>query len=76
MRTQTSEKNMKKTPAKTILKTAATASTKAAKTTVPDYVVCEAAMKNPKIFADLARWGREEINIAEKEHLELIKDTK
>jgi adenosylhomocysteinase len=33
----------------------------------PDYRVCEAAMKDPKVFADLARWGREEIKIAETE---------
>lgn len=33
----------------------------------PDYAVCKEAMNNPKVFADLARWGREEIKIAEKE---------
>jgi adenosylhomocysteinase len=32
-----------------------------------DYRVCKEAMENPKVFADLARWGREEITIAEKE---------
>ncbi len=32
-----------------------------------DYKVCEAAMNDPKVFADLAKWGREEIKIAEKE---------
>lgn len=31
------------------------------------YRVCKEAMENPKIFADLARWGREEIKIAETE---------
>lgn len=36
-------------------------------TSTPDYRVCKEAMENPKVFADLARWGREEINIAEKE---------
>ena len=36
------------------------------KTTL-DYAVCKEAMNNPKVFAELARWGREEINIAEKE---------
>lgn len=36
-------------------------------TQTPDYRVCEAAMKDPKVFAELARWGREEINIAETE---------
>lgn len=33
----------------------------------PDYRVCKEAMENPKVFADLARWGREEIKIAEGE---------
>lgn len=32
-----------------------------------DYRVCTEAMENPKKFEDLARWGREEIKIAEKE---------
>jgi len=32
-----------------------------------DYRVCPEAMKDPKIFAELARWGREEIQIAETE---------
>ncbi|KAA3619900.1 MAG: adenosylhomocysteinase [Calditrichaeota bacterium] len=32
-----------------------------------DYKVCKAAMEDPKVFADLARWGRMEINIAEGE---------
>jgi adenosylhomocysteinase len=32
-----------------------------------DYRVCEEAMKDAKKFADLARWGREEIKIAETE---------
>lgn len=32
-----------------------------------DYKVCKEAMENPKVFAELARWGREEISIAEKE---------
>jgi adenosylhomocysteinase len=32
-----------------------------------DYAVCKEAMENPKVFAELARWGREEIKIAEKE---------
>lgn len=38
-----------------------------AKTTTPDYAVCAEAMNDPKVFAELARWGREEIKIAEKE---------
>lgn len=32
-----------------------------------DYRVCEEAMNDPKKFQELARWGREEILIAEKE---------
>jgi adenosylhomocysteinase len=32
-----------------------------------DYRVCLEAMKDPKVFAELARWGREEIAIAETE---------
>src|SRR5688500_15147805 len=32
-----------------------------------DYRVCEEAMNDPAKFAELARWGREEINIAETE---------
>lgn len=32
-----------------------------------DYRVCKEAMENPEVFAELARWGREEIQIAEKE---------
>ncbi len=32
-----------------------------------DYRVVEAAMKDAKVFEDLARWGREEINLAETE---------
>ena len=33
----------------------------------PDYRVCKEAMEDPKVFAELARWGRAEINIAETE---------
>lgn len=32
-----------------------------------DYKVCKEAMENPKVFAEMARWGREEIKIAETE---------
>jgi adenosylhomocysteinase len=32
-----------------------------------DYRVCPEAMKDPKVFEELARWGREEIRIAETE---------
>jgi len=36
-------------------------------TTIIDYAVCKEAMNKPEVFAELARWGREEIKIAEKE---------
>src|SRR5687768_2247498 len=32
-----------------------------------DFRVCKEAMEDPKVFAELARWGREEIKIAETE---------
>ena len=32
-----------------------------------DYRVCKEAMNDPKVFAEMARWGREEIRIAETE---------
>lgn len=38
-----------------------------AKQTGVDYRVCAEAMEDPKVFERLARWGREEIKIAEKE---------
>jgi adenosylhomocysteinase len=41
--------------------------TPAKATTTADYRVCKEAMENPDTFAELARWGREEIKIAEKE---------
>ena len=44
-----------------------TAPAKVKATTTPDYRVCKEAMENPKVFAELARWGREEIKIAETE---------
>jgi len=47
-----------------------TSSSKAAKSTAknaPDYRVCREAMEDPKRFEELARWGREEIRIAETE---------
>ncbi len=42
---------------------------KSTKTTAPavDYKVCKEAMENPEVFAKLAKWGREEISIAETE---------
>src|SRR4051794_12065547 len=51
-----------KAPAKAAAKTTTTA-----KTPVGDFKVCKAAMENPEVFAELARWGREEISIAETE---------
>lgn len=36
-------------------------------TSAPDYRVCKEAMESPERFAELARWGREEIRIAETE---------
>ena len=32
-----------------------------------DYRVCKEAMENPEVFSKLAKWGREEIKMAEKE---------
>jgi adenosylhomocysteinase len=52
--------NMKSKSAKAMPKTA----TSKAKI---DYRVCKEAMENPKVFAEMARWGREEIRIAETE---------
>src|SRR5688572_4103271 len=59
-------KTAEKTPAAKVTKTTAKGSVKA-KMPALDYAVCKEAMNNPKVFADLARWGREEIKIAEKE---------
>lgn len=55
---------MKKNNMKVTVKTAAKGATKTAS---GDFRVCKEAMENPKVFADLARWGREEISIAETE---------
>lgn len=41
--------------------------TKTAKALPVDYRVCREAMENPKVFEELARWGREEIKLAEVE---------
>lgn len=71
MRTTTTQGNgtMKKGMAKMALKNSSKTKPKAtaAKATKLDYAVCKEAMNNPKVFAELARWGREEILIAEKE---------
>lgn len=48
------------------MKTTNTKSTKKS-TSNRDYAVCKAAMDDVKVFNELARWGREEIKIAEKE---------
>lgn len=37
------------------------------KAATTDYLVCKEAMEDPKRFEELARWGREEIKIAETE---------
>ena len=37
------------------------------KTLQKDYKVCQTAMEDPKKFEELARWGREEITLAEEE---------
>lgn len=37
------------------------------------YRVCDVAMNDPKTFQELARWGREEIQVAEKEMPGLMK---
>lgn len=50
------KKNMKTVSAKAV-----------SKTPVGDFKVCKEAMENPEIFAKLAKWGREEIQIAETE---------
>lgn len=42
-------------------------STTKAKAPVGDFKVCQEAMENPEVFAKLAKWGREEIKIAETE---------
>jgi len=42
-------------------------STMATKTPTTDYRVCKEAMENPEVFAKLAKWGREEIQMAEIE---------
>lgn len=55
-KTKTNGKNMKKTK-----------SVGAVSTANRDFYVCKEAMENPEVFAKLAKWGREEIKIAETE---------
>ncbi|MEN0058483.1 MAG: adenosylhomocysteinase [Bdellovibrio sp.] len=57
---------MTTTGGKSAMKKNAKATTKA-KTPVGDFKVCKEAMENPEVFAKLAKWGREEIQIAETE---------
>lgn len=62
------KKNGKATPAMTPVKTAAKTTTVTTKNgTFTDFRVCKEAMENPEVFAKLAKWGREEIEIAETE---------
>jgi adenosylhomocysteinase len=53
------------------MSTTATASSSAPRTQMTpvnnDFKVCKEAMQDPKVFAELARWGREEISLAETE---------
>lgn len=58
------KKNMKPVKA---AKAMATTKSPAPKTATVDYMVCKEAMENPEVFAKLAKWGREEIEIAETE---------
>ncbi len=62
--TSTNGKNAMKKNSKAIMSAKAVKKTK---TPTVDYKVCKEAMENPKVFAELARWGREEISIAETE---------
>jgi len=56
------KKNSKATPAKSVSK-----DFKFTPKSNLDYRVCKEAMEDPAKFAELARWGREEIKIAETE---------
>lgn len=62
MQTQATSNGKAATKMKKVTKPA-----KAAATEVRDYAVCREAMENPEVFAKLAKWGREEIKIAETE---------
>ncbi|HEX7673470.1 MAG TPA: adenosylhomocysteinase [Bdellovibrio sp.] len=63
--TTTNGKAMKKN-AKPV-KVAAKATATATKTSNRDFMVVKEAMENPEVFDKLAKWGREEIKIAETE---------
>ncbi|AHI05430.1 S-adenosyl-L-homocysteine hydrolase [Bdellovibrio bacteriovorus W] len=58
---------VKKTSGKASMKKNAKAAEKATLATAVDYRVSKEAMENPEVFAKLAKWGREEIKIAETE---------
>ena len=62
---QTNNGKAKMAKAAKNIKGAAKAMTKS--TAKVDYEVCKEAMQDPKRFEELARWGREEIQIAETE---------
>lgn len=63
MRTDTTKsEKMKKN-----MKSIAPKSKTTTKSQIKDYAVCREAMENPEVFNKLAKWGREEIKIAEKE---------
>lgn len=65
---KTQMKKNVKMPMKAALKAANKATAKTpTKSPVPDYRVCKEAMESPEVFAKLAKWGREEIQIAETE---------
>jgi adenosylhomocysteinase len=66
MKTTTTSTNANKNMKANSMKAITMKNTKKA-TTTKDYAVCKEAMENPKVFNELARWGREEIKIAEKE---------
>lgn len=58
---------VKKTSGKASMKKNAKTAEKATLATAVDYRVSKEAMENPEVFAKLAKWGREEIKIAETE---------
>jgi len=63
----TKNKGVQALKAKPAQKSAPTVNGKTAGAGKIDYKVCKEAMNDPKIFAEMARWGREEIQIAETE---------
>ncbi len=68
--TSNGKQSMKMNPGKQAMKTENKNTNKSAQKSTNlkmDYKVCKEAMENPKVFADMARWGREEIKMAEVE---------